>query len=1141
MPRLPDALSLGEYPTPQVRGPTPSAGDANAGAIGQGMASAAQGLSSFGSAIGGIGSEESNKNASLEIARADTLAQQRLYDAHREFQNDSDADTVGARFGDRVNQIKQEAKGIFTKDESWQKYEPRFESHALRYQHQIDTQADHTKQQLRQNDFENKVYQPRIDLLKQNPTLQGFVDLDHSIDINVHSKVLTPLQGAWYKQRARTEFGTHISGGTGRGANAGTPATLPGGDSETPGPGAEPSGTTVASGEGAEGEEGEPPELAPVGVPTREGNLELDDTPDQPPSAKTATPAMTPEQAEQMKGSASGPRLVSAPPGTIVARTAQPERAIGANGYAKGMQGQFAMTLPDGTVHTYDFTSGGAGRGAIPFGTYGIGEKQQFLGADAWQLADHYDPATKDNRDNLLIHRMRPGREVTAGCIGIPSAQYDQFQRDMAAGGMTSLTLAPAASSEGVQGGTPSNLGIDTQGVLQSVSQNKGMQPGVLSALIQTESGWKTSNPTGKYDGLTQIGRDTFDEAGGTLAGMSYDQYLKAPAAAQIRAYEAWLDHYDFDAKMQRNGIDFANLPADKQAAVLQAFQFGPNDESWMRKAGQGNYSDPVTHTKQAGVLGDTSIDDMAAYYRGAVGRTQYAQADTGTATDARYDTSKMPDYMRYLYNDSQLQKWEGVRQYNLQQAHKQYLAANQQAAEAAITGDIARIRDGAQPLPRPDGSSSIDALGEFFQGSAAGRAKYEKLRQEWNTAHFSAGLRAPLVTMDPLRANQFFTENAPDPADARLDYQAASAAHRKAHETFEEIDKMRNTDPARSVSGFKIPRSGGKEEAVPAGPHTRAAIAQAQADTVEMPDGSWAPGPRLTDQQKWGLIMKARRADQEAAGLDEGQQRGLTMVESEKLLDMTKADEHEGTIFTEKMDDAAKRALRQFGPENAASALGDAIKNVLHKSVDDTAVHKAMIELQNQKRLSDNTVGALLNHRRIAPLDDYTAQQQGLRPNFSLGIPPMSNTAYDQTPPSKQDLATLKANPGNWQWFEGTYGAGSVARALGGTGTKEAPTSQPTWQTAKGFEWADKGAPYGGSRTGGGTFGGSGQWPGVSGSTMPPQQPGAAYGGNRFGGNRFGGGSLFGVPLGGARFGGNQLGAGPKRVAAPPKAMETQ
>lgn len=125
---------------------------------------------------------------------------------------------------------------------------------------------------------------------------------------------------------------------------------------------------------------------------------------------------------------------------TIVATTEESERQRGPDGYGAPIHG--VLTL---NGHRYRFVSGGRGRGSIPFGTYGLGERENhpYLGGASYRMSDAYDPMVRDTRWGLFIHAGR----VSAGCIAIDPDQYEAFVADMAAARPTSLELTPTSAA----------------------------------------------------------------------------------------------------------------------------------------------------------------------------------------------------------------------------------------------------------------------------------------------------------------------------------------------------------------------------------------------------------------------------------------------------------------------------------------------------------------------------------------------------------------------------------------------------------------------------------------------------------------------------------------------------------------------
>lgn len=161
----------------------------------------------------------------------------------------------------------------------------------------------------------------------------------------------------------------------------------------------------------------------------------------------------------------------------------------------------------------------------------------------------------------------------------------------------------------------------DTMTAVTGVAQKIGANPDAIGAVFTVESGkdWNPKARTGSYMGVSQIGKTTLAEMGVSVA-----EYANMSQAEQATFYGKWLDHYKFSEKMQAAGIDFANEPPARQAAILQAFQFAPNG-SWVSRLGKGDTATPVTNTKQARVLGSTSIADMEKHFVSAGVSTRVA------------------------------------------------------------------------------------------------------------------------------------------------------------------------------------------------------------------------------------------------------------------------------------------------------------------------------------------------------------------------------------------------------------------------------------------------------------------------------------------------------------------------------------
>lgn len=159
--------------------------------------------------------------------------------------------------------------------------------------------------------------------------------------------------------------------------------------------------------------------------------------------------------------------------------------------------------------------------------------------------------------------------------------------------------------------------------VINSVYQlagQRGWSPAAIAALIGQETNanaqWDTTSATGRYRGLTQMQQETFNDPafGGTIGGLTWDQYQNAPGSQQLNAYGDWLDRQGVTQRLNDAGM--ASQSPEMQAAMLQAAQFGPNATDWLTRLAAGDMSTPVTTSRQADELGNTSIGAMEEAYR---------------------------------------------------------------------------------------------------------------------------------------------------------------------------------------------------------------------------------------------------------------------------------------------------------------------------------------------------------------------------------------------------------------------------------------------------------------------------------------------------------------------------------------------
>jgi hypothetical protein len=126
------------------------------------------------------------------------------------------------------------------------------------------------------------------------------------------------------------------------------------------------------------------------------------------------------------------------------AQTFEKARSKTKQGYGAKVHGK--VKIKD---RSFDFVSGGRGRGSAPFGIYKIGPLGGFktpkgTWVPGFQLSDAYDPFVKDTRTGLFIH---PGRDASAGCVAIKHTEWPSFVKAMKkaaeVGGPMAIHLGP--------------------------------------------------------------------------------------------------------------------------------------------------------------------------------------------------------------------------------------------------------------------------------------------------------------------------------------------------------------------------------------------------------------------------------------------------------------------------------------------------------------------------------------------------------------------------------------------------------------------------------------------------------------------------------------------------------------------------
>jgi hypothetical protein len=135
--------------------------------------------------------------------------------------------------------------------------------------------------------------------------------------------------------------------------------------------------------------------------------------------------------------------------------------------------------------------------------------------------------------------------------------------------------------------------------------------PEAIPAIAGVEgSGWNPRYKTGDQYGIFQMAEDDFRTGGGTLGGLTFEQYKNtATPAQQIAAYGDYIANSPNAAY-----LDYGSGDPALTAALLMGMQLSPMDQKWSEALLRGDTSVPTTTgdpNKQAREIRPTSIDAM--------------------------------------------------------------------------------------------------------------------------------------------------------------------------------------------------------------------------------------------------------------------------------------------------------------------------------------------------------------------------------------------------------------------------------------------------------------------------------------------------------------------------------------------------
>ena len=351
-------------------------------------------------------------------------------------------------------------------------------------------------------------------------------------------------------------------------------------------------------------------------------------------------------------------------------------------GFPAGRVTRGPNLAPAGRGDPYFFASNPAGFNPTTAGMGGIGSDRRYGGQNMFTRSPQFDTAidavTPDARGRFggfgsspfqmpsyIDRRSSLGGPIRAGG-GDRFGDFNPFSLDPNAmrAPATSFTRSPtpfniqSATRSGVggigsdmrygnqnelyaqpwHGLIPGNRGLNTPEIIKQVNYAAGanrQSPAALANLINTESVWNSlrRSPSGGHFGATQIQPSSFREAGGTLGGMTLQQFKRAPLEQQISAYPDYLAFYgrqpNTGAALARS--DIRHHPVPLQSAIMMGAQFSPygglpRTIDWPGAFARGDMSMGITPAPQAPFLSfpqgtPPTLSSMNRYFTGATPR----------------------------------------------------------------------------------------------------------------------------------------------------------------------------------------------------------------------------------------------------------------------------------------------------------------------------------------------------------------------------------------------------------------------------------------------------------------------------------------------------------------------------------------
>ena len=534
------------------------------------------------------------------------------------------------------------------------------------------------------------------------------------------------------------------------------------------------------------------------------------------------------------------------------------------------------------------------------------------------------------------------------------------------------LKRMPRAQADRIgQRQTPVRFSPEVETAIGEAAEKHGFDPGWLKAYTAIESSGDPAKRTGRYKGLLMLSDEQFKEHGGT--GNIYDPRANADAgAAKLRiqfdafqakygrppeAHELYLVHQQgaggFEAHQRKpDAPAWENMASTGEGRQKIRDLGQKKGEQWARDAIWGNI--PDAQKAQFGSVDNVTSADFMKLWQARVerglGGGGYTLPDQPPSGDRPADPLHDPRDEPIEAEDAPYRHLSPTKRRALLNIGRNMVRADM---VGVVNGTIEKVRNGEALDVDEQGRSAFDRSVEHM----APQQKREAIARMESARLYSDVVRGAGDTktedIDARIGELAVVDNVPD---------EARPARRKA---LEDAIALRNRlETLRKNDGPLAVQGDAKLRLKPAKEMLEAAARIKELDPND-PQLGW---------KRWGIMLEARVAAQRST-IPDAAPRLLTKGEVQNLIQMPKG-EKDFTItdkrFGTLLEQAADRAYRIYGPDNAKRVLEEAINRTWSGDVERSSATGRIGKTLAKMALGEPITGDDLRRMRLEREADF-------------------------------------------------------------------------------------------------------------------------------------------------------------------------